>query len=242
MEKALVLAAGLGSRIRSVAGDLPKPLLCVAGRPILAHTLSWLAGSGVRQVWINLHYGAGAIRQTIGDGSAFGLEISYVFEPELLGTAGALANIVDVVTEPMLVVYGDSLVRCDLAGLAKAREAAGAEAAIALFDRDRHLHTGIAGGRVELDGSGQVRAFTEGATGGSSLVNAGVYAVAPSILALIPTGQAADFGRDVFPAMLERGRAVTGWVMDDAGFCLGLDTPQAHAVGTALIAEGKVIL
>jgi NDP-sugar pyrophosphorylase family protein len=242
MNKALVLAAGLGSRIRSVAGDLPKPLMRFAGAPILAHSLRWLAASGVGEVWINLHFGADLIRETIGDGGAFGLSIHYVYEPELLGTAGALANIAEAVSEPMLVVYGDSLVRCDLHALALAHATTGAEAVVALFDQDRHPHTGIAGGRVELGAGGAISAFVEGGASTSSLVNAGVYALSPSILELIPRGVSVDFGRDVFPAMLRDRRPLSGWVIDDGGFCLGLDTPQSHAAGRALIESGRVVL
>ncbi len=240
MDKALLLAAGLGSRIRTVAGDLPKPLMPFAGAPVLAHNLRWLARGGVRRVWINLHYGADRIRAAIGDGEAYGLVIHYVYEPELLGTAGALANIADAVTEPMLVVYGDSLVRCDLEVLEDAHRSAGAEATVALFDRDRHPHTGIAGGRVLLDKAGRVTAFVEGAGSASGLVNAGVYAIEPSILDLIPHGRLVDFGRDVFPAMLDQGRALRGWVMGDAAYCLGLDTPESHAEGLRLLETGQV--
>ena len=91
MTQALVLAAGLGSRIRPLAGDLPKPLMPFGGEPILVGNLRWLSGSGVTDVWINLHYGAEAIRQTIGDGAALGLTVRYVFEPTLLGTAARWA-------------------------------------------------------------------------------------------------------------------------------------------------------
>jgi len=240
MEKALLLAAGLGSRIRSVAGDLPKPLMPIAGAPVLAHNLRWLAAGGVREVWINLHYGADQIRAAIGKGERFGLSINYIYEPELLGTAGALANIAEAVTEPMLVVYGDSLVRCDLDALAAAHGSSHAEATVALYDRDRHPHTGIAGGRVRIDDAGWITAFVEGVGCSSGLVNAGVYAVEPSILSLIPSGQLVDFGRDVFPAMLGHGRALQGWVMEDAGYCLGLDTPESHAAGLRLFETGRV--
>ncbi len=240
MDKALLLAAGLGSRIRSVAGDLPKPLMPFAGAPVLAHNLRWLAQGGVREVWINLHYGADQIRAAIGDGEREGLSIHYVYEPALLGTAGALANIADVVTEPMLVVYGDSLVRCDLVALEDAHRSSGAEATVALFDRDRHPHTGIAGGRVRIDSAGQITAFVEGAGSASGLVNAGVYAIQPSILDLIPREQLVDFGRDVFPAMLGGGRLLQGWVMEDAAYCLGLDTPESHAEGLRLFETGQV--
>jgi len=242
MRRALVLAAGLGSRLRSVAGDLPKPLIPFGGAPVLAHNLRWLAGQGVSEVWINLHYAADAIRAEIGDGSAFGLKVTYVFEPELLGTAGALGNIRQVATEPMLVVYGDSLVRCDLAALTERHAARGAEVTVALFDQDSHPHTGIAGGRVELASDGAIVRFVEGGTDtGPALVNAGVYALSPSVLDLIPPGFS-DFGKDVFPAMLAQGRRLDGWIIDEAGFCLGLDTPQSYANGTALLARGRVTL
>jgi NDP-sugar pyrophosphorylase family protein len=246
VSKALLLAAGMGSRLRSITGDLPKPLAPFAGAPIITHNLQWLAASGVRDVWINLHYQAGMIREAIGDGSAFGLTTHYVYEPELLGTAGALANIAQVVDDDFLVVYSDNIIRCDLSALKRAGAQAKAECTVALFDQDRHSHTGIAGGRVLIDGSGAITGFTEGApaneSGGSSLVNAGVYALQPSILDLIPTGGLVDFGRDVFPAMLATGRRLQAYVIEDGGFCLGLDTPKAFSTGQALIDSGRIVL
>lgn len=244
MTKALVLAAGLGSRIRDVAGDLPKPLMPFGGAPILAHNLRWLAASGVSHAWINLHYGADAIRREIGDGSAFGLTIAYVFEPELLGTAGALGNIGGDITDTTLVVYGDSVVRFDLAALQAGHRASGAQATVALFDQERHLNTGIAGGRVRVAADGTIAEFVEGpgAAGLSRLVNAGVYAVEPQVLDLIPPGRLVDFGRDVFPAMLAQGRMLGAHVLDASGLCLGLDTPESHAAGQRLLAEGRLVL
>ena len=211
---------------------------------ILAHNLTWLAAAGIKDTWINLHYGADLIRRQIGDGSAFGLKIHYVFEPDLLGTAGALRNIAHAVTEPMLVVYGDNVVRFDLDALAQAHARSGAEATVVAFDRDRHLNTGIAGGRVQVSDDGAITRFVEGpeAAGLSSLVNAGVYRIQPSLLDLIAPGVAVDFGRDVFPAMLEQGRKLRVHVMDDAGVCLGLDTPESHAAGQSLLANGRLVL
>jgi mannose-1-phosphate guanylyltransferase len=241
--RALVLAAGMGSRIRAVAGERPKPLLPFGGSPILTHNLRWLATSGVAEAWINLHYAADAIRAELGDGRDHGLVIHYVYEPQLLGTAGALANIAQAFERPMWVVYGDSVVRCDLEALARTHARTGGEVTLALFDRDRHAHTGIAGGRVALAADGGVSAFEEGGEGAvSSLVNAGVYLAEPSILDLIPAGRPSDFGRDVFPAMLARGRRLSGHVIEDQGYCLGLDTPESYAAGQRLLAEGRVVL
>ncbi len=240
--QALVLAAGLGGRIRRIAGDLPKPLIPFGGEPILARNLRWLAQGGVRDVVINLHYAPDAIRAEIGDGSALDLRVSYVHEPDLLGTAGALANLADVFERAMLVVYGDSLVRFDLAALWERHASSGAIATLALFDQEQNLHTGIAGGRILLDDAGLVSVFVEGgaptATGG--LVNAGVYVVEPAILDFIPRGRLVDFGRDVFPAMLARGLTIAGHVIEAAGYCLGLDTPESFAVGQRLLDEGKL--
>jgi len=244
MTRALVLAAGLGSRIRDVAGDLPEPLMPFGNAPILAHNLTWLAAAGIKDVWINLHYGADLIRSRMGDGSAFGLKIHYVYEPELLGTAGALKNIAHAVTGPMLVVYGDNVVRFDLDDLTRTHAQSGAEATVVVYDRDRHMNTGIAGGRVQIADDGAITRFVEGPEAArlSSLVNAGVYRIEPGLLDLIASGQAVDFGRDVFPAMLAKGRKLMAHVMDDAGVCLGLDTPESHAAGQSLLADGRLVL
>jgi len=240
--KVLVLAAGLGSRLRPLSGDLPKPLTPFAGAPILTHNLRWLAAWGVRDVFINLHFKAQAIRDEIGDGSEFGLRTQFVFEPELLGTAGALANIASPDEGAMLVVYGDNLVRFDLAALGRAHRASRAEATLALFDDGMHLHTGIAGGRVTLDTGCVITGFVEGGDSSSRLVNAGVYAVEPSLLDLIARGRAVDFGRDVFPRALSTGRRLQGHVIEAGGYCLGLDTPEAYARGLSLVQGGKVRL
>lgn len=242
MSKALLLAAGLGSRIRKVVGDLPKPLAPFAGHPIMVHNLRWLARSGVSDVWINLHYQADMIREVIGDGSDFGLRTHFVYEPELLGTAGALGNIADVFDETMLLVYGDNIVRCDLDALRAQHRMRAAEVTIALFDQDRHHHTGIAGGRVLINDAGAVTGFVEGSASDSPLVNAGVYALEPSILDLIPRSGLVDFGRDVFPAMLSRGRSLEAYVIEDGGFCLGLDTPESYAAGQGLLLSGRIRL
>ncbi|MBV9735998.1 MAG: nucleotidyltransferase family protein [Acidisphaera sp.] len=251
MPPALVLAAGLGTRIRAVAGDLPKPLIPFGGQPILAHNLRWLAAGGVRDVWINLHYNARRITELVGDGAGFGLRIRTLFEPELLGTAGALANLAtqapEAVPGAVLVVYGDNLLRFDLAALLAAHRRRDAAATIALFDRDSHVHTGIAGGRVETGADGRVLAFREGGApiAGRDLVNAGVYVVEPAVRRLIVPrngGPAVDFGRDVFPAMLREGLPLFGHVIEDEGFCLGLDTPESHAAGTALLDAGRIVL
>jgi NDP-sugar pyrophosphorylase family protein len=239
---ALVLAAGVGSRLRALSGDLPKPLTLIAGVPLLTHNLRWLRQSGVDQVFINLHYKGQRIKDVIGDGAGFGLEIDYVFEPELLGTAGALANLGDRFERSMFVVYGDNLCRFSLADLAATHRSAAPAATIALFDPDHHANTGIAGGRVTLANDGRITGFIEGAGDSGSLVNTGVYVVEPGIKRQIAPGRLVDFGREVFPALLASRARLQGHVIETGGFCLGLDTPEAYQRGVELLAHRVVEL
>ena len=128
----------------------------------------------------------------------------------------------------MLVLYGDNVTAFDLNRFLERHWSAGSLATIALFDPETHANSGIAGGKVTIKGE-RVIAFTEGAdtVSGSSLVNAGVYALEPAILAYVPSGRAPDFGRDVFPALLAAGEQVTAHVMEPEGYCFGLDTPES---------------
>jgi NDP-sugar pyrophosphorylase family protein len=239
--KALVLAAGRSTRIRAVAGDLPKPLLPVEGRPILEHTLTWLAESGIREVWINLHYQGEQIRRFAGTGERFGLRVRYSEEEPILGTAGAVDRLRDEWTDTFLVVYGDNLVRFTLAGLLHAHRQRGAPATLALFDPARQPSTGIAGGRVALGANGLIQRFVEGRPDpDGGLVNAGVYALQPDVTTWIPRGEASDFGRDVFPRMIAAGAPLGGHVID--GYCLGLDAPEPWSRGLELIRRGEVTL
>ncbi|HWK48166.1 MAG TPA: nucleotidyltransferase family protein [Stellaceae bacterium] len=246
MLPALVLAAGLGTRIRAISGGLPKPMVPFRGTPILVHNLRWLASGGVRKVWINLHFAPDAIRDAIGDGSDFGLSVEYLYEPILLGTAGAFGTLGAHLPGPALVVYGDNLLKLDLTALLATHRAARADATVALFDRARHAHTGIAGSRVQCAEDGRVTAFVEGSASASAagpeLVNTGVYVVEARVRDLIPAGRLVDFGREVFPTMLERGDRVQGHVIEEAGFCLGLDTPESHVAGNALLDANRIRL
>ncbi|WP_447974976.1 nucleotidyltransferase family protein [Nitrospira sp. Kam-Ns4a] len=239
--KALVLAAGKSSRIAPVAGGLPKPLLPFRGEPILGRNLRWLARQGIRHVWINLHYRPDDIRSAIGDGTRFGLAVRYSFEPEILGTAGAVRHLACEWERTFLVVYGDNLLWFDLQEFLRFHRAGKACVSVALFDRTRHPHTGIAGGRVRLSPDDRILEFCEG--GGdhdSTLVSAGVYLVEPEVVNEIPHGQVYDFGRNLFPFLLAQGRALRGYLI--AGYCLGVDTPESYQRAIELIESGEVTL
>lgn len=239
--KVLVLAAGKSSRIASVSGGQPKPLIRIAGEPILGRNLRWLSAQGVMSVWINLHYRPEEIREAIGDGSRFGVQARYVYEQEILGTAGAVLNLASEWTDTFLVVYGDNLLCFDLQAFFRFHRQHQPMVSVALFDRRRHPHTGIAGGWVTLEPDGRIKAFGEGGSNGDSfLVNAGVYLLEPEVVQYIPACRLYDFGRDLFPALLAKGSAMYGYVI--TGYCLGIDTPDSYHEAVRLVENGEVTL
>lgn len=111
--KAFVLAGGLGTRLKPRFGDLPKPLAPLGGRPFLARQLEWLRDRGVARAVILAGYGAGQLREALGDGAALGVSLEYSVESEPLGTGGALRLAAPFVDGPALVVNGDTLGECD---------------------------------------------------------------------------------------------------------------------------------
>jgi NDP-sugar pyrophosphorylase family protein len=239
---ALVLAAGHSSRIAPVTNGTPKPLISIQGTPIIGYNLKWLARHGVRRVWVNLHHRGDMIRAALGDGTPWGVEITYSEEPEILGTAGAARKLLDELSDPFVVVYGDNLVEFNLTDLLETHRRRKADVTIALFD-DSVPNTGIAGGRVRLGPDGSVAEFLEGATARPDVapyVNAGVYAARPDVLRPWAGGQFFDWGKDVFPHLLTSGACVQGYPI--TGYCLGLDTPVSYERGLALIASGQVTL
>src|SRR5438132_208992 len=136
--KAVVLAAGKGTRLNTITTTIPKPMLMVGGRPVIDRVLEMVALSGVREVFMNLHHCAEVLTDFCGDGARWGLQITYAYEPKLLGTAGAVRNFAPHLDgeSPFFVVYGDNYLECNLLGLAKFHAAHGGTGTVALFEKD----------------------------------------------------------------------------------------------------------
>lgn len=235
---ALILAAGMGTRIASLTAQRPKPLLEVAGESLLGWNLRLLAQHGFEDVWINVHYRAEDIVAAIGNGERYGLRVRYSREPELLGTAGGWKRVAREHAGQWLILYGDNLTRLDLRRFAAAHEPGTALAA--LFDVDTHVNTGIHGGRAVVSGN-RITGFVEGGAAPTGrLINAGVYVLDSALAADIAEGNP-DFGRDLFPRWAENG-VLRGYLLEQQAFCLGLDTPEHFAIGERLVMGGKVLL
>jgi mannose-1-phosphate guanylyltransferase len=232
--KALVLAAGKGSRLGTAGGGGPKPLVRVGNTTPLEHNLEWVAPLARDGIWINLHTNGEAIREHIGDEAA-GVSVSYSREPELLGTAGAWKRLEAEWTETSFVIYGDNFMRFDLHALLETHRRVGAPATIAIFDPAVHANTGIGGGRVRLSG-GRVTEFVEGAATG--LVNAGAYCLEPALAKRLPEGFS-DFGRDILPD-LAQGGLLAGHLVEASGYCLGIDSPELLQAARRMLDERVV--
>lgn len=235
--KAVVLAAGKGTRLESLGANVPKPMLAVGGRPVIDRTLSLLAASGVCDVFMNLHHCADALTAYCGTGERWGLKIAYAFEPQLLGTAGAVKNFGPRLSHaPFFVVYGDNYyLDCELSALWKFHEAHEAIATIALFQKDDVTGSGV----VQIDAAGRVVRFVEkpqAPAGLGRLVNGGLYVLSPAILPLIPDTVPCDFGYDVFPALAAAGHPVFGMVT--TGAVWAIDTPELYAELRARMGDG----
>ncbi len=178
MNSALILAGGLGTRLRSVVGDLPKPMADVAGKPFLWWLLRQLETQGVRDVYLSVGYRHEQVRDGIGD--RFGaMWLRYLVEDEPLGTGGAILRAAsEIPGDDFLIFNGDTLAAIDLQEFiadADARNADVALAAATVADTSRY-------GTLEIDGERRIRAFAEKGRNGSGLVNAGVYRLRKSSL------------------------------------------------------------
>lgn len=224
--KAIILAAGRGSRLGDLTRAVPKPLLEVGGKRVLQRHLEMCARGGIREVFINTHYLADRIRSFVGDGSAFGLDVKYSYEPDLLGTAGALRSFADDLSRGrFVVIYGDNMVETDLRSIERHHLTLEPIATMALHHRDDVSMSGM----VLLDADGRIRKIIEKPPPEeqvSNLVNAGIYILEPRILEWIPEG-VSDFARDVFPALLRAGEPVAGFVLPET--LSAIDTPELLA-------------
>lgn len=235
--KAIILAAGEGRRLRPLTERVPKPLLPLAGRPLIDHLVALLAGNGVKEIAINLHHRPETIREHLGDGSKFGVRITYSHEEALLGSAGAVKRLGRFFDESFFVLYGDVLTNIDLSALAAYHRSRGAVLTMALHQTDEPERCGIA----EVDSDGVVRRFQEKPVAGetsSRWANAGVYVVEPSVLRFIPQDSFFDFGDQLIPLLLERGEPVLAYVSDS--YFLDIGSNERYRQAERDLASGRV--
>lgn len=210
--KAVLLAAGKGSRLGSLTATIPKPLLEVEGKPILQHNVELCQKHGITELFINTHHLAEKIKEYFGDGRKFGVSITYSYEPELLGTAGALNSFKqELAGEPFFVIYGDNISDYDLSMIYRFHDLRNGIGTIALFEKEDVSMSGIAA----VNGDGTILRFVEKPAPEdqfSHLVSAGIFVLSPRVFEYIPSGFS-DFGKDILPNVISRGEKLYGIVM-----------------------------
>ncbi len=212
--KAMIMAAGLGTRLHPLTGRTAKPMVPILNRPVMEHMLRLLRRHGVREVAANLHYHPDKIRTYFGDGGEFGLDLRYNVERELLGTAGGVGAFRSFLGDgAFVVVSGDGLTDIDLTAFVAAHRACGGIATMAVKQvEDPSLY-----GVVVHDGDGRVTGFQEKPAAGeerSDLCNCGIYVFEPEVFDYVPEGAFVDWAKDVFPALLQGDVPVCVWPLE----------------------------
>lgn len=230
--KAMILAAGEGTRLRPLTLECPKPMLPIDDKPLLEHTILWLKQYGFNQIAINLHHKPEVITSHFGDGTHLGVSILYSFEEILLGTAGAVRKLKEFFDETFTVVYGDVLTDLPLDSLLrfhrdKGRGISQEYLTMALYRVPNPTEVGI----VELDELDRVTSFKEKPQPEevfSDLANAGILVIEPGIIKYIPESAFCDFGHHLLPQLLERGIPVFGWPIPPSAYLIDIGSIEKY--------------
>lgn len=237
----MLLAGGMSTRLYPLTRQLPKPLVPVAGEPISAHILRYLHSHGIEDVAINVHYHAEQIQEAFGDGSRYGVRLHYLFEPELMGSAGAVKQMEAFFSDGTFIVIGcDILTDANLHDLAAFHRDRKAEATIVLSRMDDVEQYGV----VITDPRGKIIDFQEKPPKGTERahdVNAAIYCFEPAIFKRIPAGVFIDFGKELFPAMQREGAEFYGMPMPQAYWC-DIGTPSEYRRATRDVLAGRLDL
>jgi NDP-sugar pyrophosphorylase family protein len=208
--KAMILAAGVGSRLDPLTRNLPKPLVPIVNRPVMEHIIELLAKHGCDEIVVNIHYLGDQIEGHFGDGSKYGVRIHWSREDQLWGDAGSVKRVEDILGDgTFIVVGGDDLADIDLTKLVKTHHERKALATIALSLVDDPSEYGI----VLTNEEDRITRFLEKPKGEvifSNQANTGVYVFEPEIFELIPRHTFYLFGKQFFPQMLAQNRPLYG--------------------------------
>jgi len=211
---AMVLAAGKGTRLFPLTGEIPKPMAPVAGKPIIQHIFELLAEAEFEDIYVNVHYLADALLETYRSATNVnGARIHMTREDKLMRTAGSVKRIAERFEETFVVIMGDALTDVDVREVVCFHKERGALATLALRRVADTSHFGV----VELDYEQNVVGFQEKpdpSEAMSDLANTGIYVLEPEALGYIPEGTFFDFAEDVFPRLLEAGEKIVGYEGD----------------------------
>lgn len=224
--KAIILAGGEGKRLKSVTGDLPKPMVPILGKPVLERIIDLLRTNGITEICATLKYSPEPITNYFGDGRNFGVHLTYSYETEPLGTAGSVKQCKDFWQDSdFLVISGDAACDFDLSYFIEEHRDTQPAVSIALYPHPEPLQYGLA----LSDKNGRIIHFTEKPTWEqvvTNLINTGIYLITPHAMDYVPKDSPYDFGKELFPSLLAYGEEIRGIPMD--GYWCDIGTPRSY--------------
>lgn len=237
--KGMIMAAGVGTRLYPLTKDVPKPMVPIAGKPLMEHIINLLRNHGITQLVANLHYLPDEIQNYFGEGSEFGVNLKYTFEPDLMGTAGGVKNNQDFLDDTFIVVSGDALTDINLGAFMRFHKEKGAIATIALKPMEEVERFGV----VITNAEGRIINFQEKPQKEealSNLVNTGIYIFEPEIFNHIPPGEFYDFGKNLFPRLALEGASFCGYITED--YWCDVGSLESYSQAQKDVEQGKVKL
>jgi mannose-1-phosphate guanylyltransferase len=240
--QALILTGGLGTRLRPLTSNLPKPIVPLVGQPFIGYMLDWLRRHGIDDIVLACGFRSDGVRDTLGDGEHYGVRLRYVEEPEPLGTGGAVKYAQDLLDERFFMLNGDVLTDLDLTAELEQHERTGAQATLALIPVEDVSAYGLVRRRADLSVSEFVEKpnpdqAMDDLEFDTNLVNAGAYIIERSLLEKMPAaGTNFSIERDVFPKLV--GKGLYGY--EACGYWLDIGTPQRYLQATFDILDGNV--
>jgi histidinol-phosphate phosphatase family protein len=239
MKQLVILAGGMGTRLKARLGDLPKPMIPIGGKPLLEHQVELAKRHGFEEVLIFACYRADLIERHFGNGQKWGLHLRTIVEKEPLGTAGAVLAGFDLLADEFAVIYGDTMLNVDLERMRRERALRQADAVLLLHPNNHPLDSDL----VEAGPDNWITAFHNRPHPENkwfrNLVNAGLYVIRKEALRpWIKPVKAMDFGKDLFPALLARGAKLLAY--NSPEYIKDIGTPERYDKINAQYAGGVV--
>ncbi|HEX6511864.1 MAG TPA: mannose-1-phosphate guanyltransferase [Chloroflexota bacterium] len=233
--KAVVMAGGEGSRLRPLTIGRPKPMVPIVGKPVMEHIIELLRAHGITDIVVTLQYLPAVIEDYFGDGSAFGVNLTYTVEDQPLGTAGSVKYAMRHLDETFLVISGDAITDFDLTQIIDFHRRREALATLTLYRVPNPLEYGV----IITDEEGRIQQFLEKPSWGevfSDTVNTGIYVLEPSAMDQVPM-EMYDFSQQLFPSLLEQRAALFGYIAP--GYWCDVGNLPEYMRATADILQGR---
>lgn len=241
IEDAIILAGGFGTRLRPLTLDTPKPLLPVGNRPFLETQFYRLKQAKVKRVVLSVFHQAAVMRRAVAKLQRFGIKVRVVEEPRPLGTAGAIAYSWPDKSRPCLVLNGDVLSDFQVLPLAQQHLQSGAGATLWVIEVAETSAFGV----IETSPDGAISRFVEKPKPGESdskLINAGLYALSPQVLKMIPSGRPVSIERETFPELLKQGVGIRVHAAETQPYWNDIGTPPAYLRANLDVLQGRLKL